>query len=390
MDQFCTPRDAHIRVTKPLVIFGTRPEWIKLRPVIDALRRRCIEPVVVFTGQHKTLVDDTDPNATRGAIDLGLMSERQTPDAFMSRALEGITSVAGAHSVDAVVVQGDTTSTLAGALAGFYLRLRVAHVEAGLRTGLLDDPFPEEGHRQLVARVAWWHFCPTAEDAAALFREGVARDRVRVVGNTGIDALRERCAKLGIEPDALPIGTTILVTLHRRESLGGGLRTIATALRRLAQLRPEVRIVLPLHPNPAVREEIIPLLAGLSNVELREAMPRDEFLRTLAACRFVITDSGGVQEEAPWLGRPVLVVRNKTERRAGVSAGVAFLTGTDHPERILDAALRLTDSDTTLRVASAYRALYGDGYAADRIASELLADVVRRDAPTDLIKSLTA
>lgn len=356
----------------PLIVFGTRPELIKLQPVVRACREAGVAPVTVFTGQHGSLVEETMRTLDLGpVVELGLMTPGQTPEAFLARCLQALGEVLERHPVDAVVVQGDTTTALAGALAGFYRRLPVGHVEAGLRTNDLDAPFPEEGHRQMISRVSRWNFCPTARDVQALQSEGLAPHTLFEVGNTVIDALRLRCEQLGVDLQPAAGSHRVLVTMHRRESFGGGLEVIARAVARLAALRPGLEFLLPLHPNPAVAREVLPVLAGIGNVRITEPLPYEAFVRELCASRFVISDSGGVQEEAPWLGRPVLVVREKTERPQAVEAGASFLCGTADVERIVQAALPLTEDTPVFRAASARRSLFGDGYTAQRIVQLL-------------------
>lgn len=358
-----------LRMT-PLIIFGTRPELIKLHPVVRAFREVGTEPVTVFTGQHGSLVEETMRDLDLGPVHrLGLMTPNQTPTGFLSRCLSALDNVLNQYPVDAVLVQGDTTTALAGALAGFYRQLPVGHVEAGLRTHDLDAPFPEEGHRQMISRISRWNFCPTSLEMAALTAEGLSPATLFEVGNTVIDALRLRCEEMGLDVKAASASQRVLVTMHRRESFSGGLEVIARAIAQLAALRPHLTFLLPIHPNPAVAQAVLPVLSGISNVIVTEPMPYENFVRELCACRFVITDSGGVQEEAPWLGRPVVIVREKTERYQAVTAGASFLCGTSSVDRILQTALPLTDDTPEFRAASARRSLFGDGYTAQRIAN---------------------
>ncbi|MFZ4650240.1 MAG: non-hydrolyzing UDP-N-acetylglucosamine 2-epimerase [Rubrivivax sp.] len=356
----------------PLIVFGTRPELIKLHPVVRACREAGIEPVTVFTGQHGSLVEETMHALDLGpVVELGLMTPNQTPQMFLARCMQALGEVVDARPVDALIVQGDTTTALAGALTGFYRRLPVGHVEAGLRTNDLDAPFPEEGHRQMISRVSRWNFCPTARDVQALQGEGLAAHTLFEVGNTVIDALRLRCQQMGLDVVPAAQSRRVLVTMHRRESFGGGLEVIARAIARLAALRPELDFLLPLHPNPAVAREVLPVLGGVANVRITPPLPYEAFVRELCASRFLISDSGGVQEEAPWLGRPVLVVREKTERPQAVEAGASFLCGTSDAERIVQAALPLVDDTPVFRAASTRRSLFGDGFTSQRIV-ELL------------------
>lgn len=356
----------------PLIVFGTRPELIKLHPVVRACREAGVEPVTVFTGQHGSLVEETMRSLDLGpVVELGLMTPNQTPETFLARCMQALGEVVNTRPVDALVVQGDTTTALAGALMGFYRQLPVGHVEAGLRTYDLDAPFPEEGHRQMISRVSRWNFCPTTRDMQALQSEGLAPQTLFEVGNTVIDALRLRCDQMGLRVAPAADSRRVLVTMHRRESFGGGLQVIARAVARLAALRPGMEFLLPLHPNPAVAREVLPVLGGVANVRVTDPLPYEAFVRELCASRFVISDSGGVQEEAPWLGRPVLVVREKTERPQAVEAGASFLCGTTDVDRIVQAALPLTEDTPVFRAASTRRSLFGDGFTAQRIVQLL-------------------
>lgn len=352
---------------KLFVVVGTRPEAIKLAPVVLAVRAAGAAVRLCATGQHQTLA--ADALSWFGlAPDLGLGPHPADLDGLCGSLLTGIGAALAAERPDRVIVQGDTISALAGALAAHHHCLPVAHVEAGLRTGDLAAPWPEEGNRRLIAALADLHFAPTAGAAAALRAENVPAAAIRVTGNTGIDALRwmrERRAAPAPRADRRKL---ILVTCHRRESFGPGLARIAEALRTIAA-RPDVLIALPLHPNPAVRAA----LGGLAGIRLLTPLAYPEFVQWLAAAHIVLTDSGGVQEEAPALGVPVLVLRDTTERPEGIAAGTARLVGTC-TRRIVAETCRLLDDPTAHAAMSRAHSPYGDGQAAQRIAAALVGD----------------
>ena len=365
-----------------LTVFGTRPEAIKLFPLIHALERdpRFVTRVCV-SGQHRGMLDQV--LAISGVVphhDLNLMQPGQALDELLAGLLEGLARVMDAERPDWVVVQGDTATALAGAVAASYRRIPVAHVEAGLRSGNIHHPWPEEINRRLIGAVADLHLAPTETAAEALRREQVARATIHVTGNTVIDALHWVCGRLAERPELAAglsaverrfAGRRIIgVTTHRRENFGDGLRDIAEAIRRLAARR-DVAMILPLHLNPNVRAVMNARLAGLDNVALIEPLDYPHFARLLAISHLMLTDSGGVQEEAPALGKPVLVMRETTERPEGVAAGTARLVGTD-PERILAEAERLLDDEAAYASMARAHNPYGDGKSAARIV-ELLA-----------------
>jgi UDP-N-acetylglucosamine 2-epimerase (non-hydrolysing) len=354
------------------VIFGTRPELIKLAPVI---REMPAKPLIINTGQHRELLDpllrrlDIKPD-----LNLDVMRDNQPLSGLTARLAEGLGETLRKHRPDVVIVQGDTTTALCGALAAFYERIPVAHVEAGLRSGVPHDPFPEELNRRLVTGLARWHFAPTPRAAAALRREGVADEHVQITGNTVIDNLfwvldhgSGRCAFASGK-------RRILVTLHRRENQGRRMRAIGAMLARLAKERGDVEIVLPLHRSPAVRGALLPALDGVEGVTLTEALDYPDFTATLACCDLVVTDSGGVQEEAPSLGKPVIVARETTERPEAIEAGAAVLAGTSASDLHEMITTLLDDQDTYARMASVVNP-FGDGRAARRISDRLLADL---------------
>jgi UDP-N-acetylglucosamine 2-epimerase (non-hydrolysing) len=356
-----------------MVVYGTRPEAIKLAPVIQAIGTSSrLRPVVTLTGQHRTIVEQVNSMfGIRPDHNLDVIQPRQSLHGLTARVLERLSPALQQERPDAVVVQGDTTSAFAGALAAFYEHVPVVHVEAGLRTGDLSSPFPEEANRRLTGQIATLHLAPTPVSEGNLLRDGISSRRVMVTGNTVIDALLwtvQQHVPYG-DPVLEAIDSTdapvLLVTAHRRESWGQRMRDVASAVARLARKHPDLIVVLPLHPNPVVRGALLPALRGLDNVMLVEPMAYGAFARLLQRSTIVLTDSGGVQEEAPSLGKPVLVMRDTTERPEAVSAGTARLVGTD-PECVYAAV------DQLLTCPRAYETManavnpYGDGHAAQR------------------------
>ena len=370
-----------MRRARVMVVMGTRPEAIKLAPVMAALRRRPeIEARLVVTGQHRGLIDGVLAQFDlRPDTDLDLMRADQAAGDLTARAMLAIGALLGSGRTEMAIVQGDTGSALAGALAAFQRRVPVAHVEAGLRTGDLASPFPEEGNRRLIGQVAALHFAPTAAARAALRREGVAAHAIEVTGNTGIDALlavdarvrgNTRAPGLPDLPTDLPV---VLVTTHRRENHGAPLLRICEAVERIAR-HEACAIVMPVHPNPAVAGVLRARLGGIAGVHLTEPLAYEAFVWLLRRAALVLTDSGGVQEEAPVLGTPVLVLRDTTERPEGVKAGVAMLVGTD-PMAIAGAARAVLRDDEVAKWMGRPLRLYGKGDAAPRIAARIAAEL---------------
>jgi UDP-N-acetylglucosamine 2-epimerase (non-hydrolysing) len=367
---------------KILTVFGTRPEAIKMFPLIHALEAddRFTSRVCV-SGQHRGMLDQV--LAIAGIApdhDLDLMQPDQTLDALTARLLTGIGQVLDEEQPDWVVVQGDTATAMAGALAAYYRKVPVAHVEAGLRSGNIHHPWPEEVNRKIVGSFAALHFAPTETAAQALLRENIRPSTVHVTGNTVIDALHWVTARIEREPQ-LAAGLTELeqrfagkriigMTSHRRENFGEGMEGIADAVTRLAA-RSDVAVIFPVHLNPNVRAVMNHRLGGLDNVALIEPLDYPHFARLLDISSLMLTDSGGVQEEAPALGKPVLVMRETTERPEGVVAGTARLVGTD-ADRIVAEAERLLDDPTEYEAMARAHNPFGDGRAAERIV-ELLA-----------------
>ena len=373
-------------MSKILVIFGTRPEAIKLFPVVRALAARPELTVrTCVTAQHRGLLDqvlaiaDLVPD-----IDLDLMEPGQTLDRLTARLLTGLGEVMDAEKPDWVVVQGDTATAMAGALAAYYRQVPVAHVEAGLRSGDIYHPWPEEVNRRIVAPIARLHFAPTQTAADALRRENVDPALIHVTGNTVVDALHWTQARVAAEPSlaaglddtlaALAGKRLVLVTTHRRENFGGGMASIARALARLAD-RGDTALLFPVHPNPQVGPVIDEIVGNRNFVKRIAPLDYPHFVRALAACDLVLSDSGGVQEEAPALGKPVLVMRETTERPEGVAAGTAKLVGTDEDRIVSEVSTLLDDSEAYAAMARAHNP-FGDGQSAGRIA-ELIADACR-------------
>jgi len=360
------------------IILGTRPEAIKLAPVISTLKRdRDFHTGVVVTAQHRHMLDQVfDVFKLTADIDLNLMRDNQTLAHVTSRAVEMLDVVVKERKPDCVIVQGDTTTAFAAALTAYYNRIPVAHVEAGLRTFQKYQPFPEEMNRLLISQLADLHFAPTAGAKSNLLREGTPSDRIFVTGNTGIDALLTVAAgdvsapATAVHKDLLRNNERLLlVTAHRRENHGVGLETICAALLRIAEDFEDVKILIPVHPNPNVRG-VVGQLRKHHRIILTEPM---DYVTTVSALRqsyMVLTDSGGLQEEAPSLGKPVLVMRNTTDRPEAVHAGVVRIVGTD-PERIYSEAAALLTDPRVYRKMSRVSRVYGDGHASQRIAGIL-------------------
>jgi UDP-N-acetylglucosamine 2-epimerase len=364
-----------------LVVFGTRPEAIKLAPVIAALAAtRTLVPRVCVTGQHREMLDqmlrlfDIRPHH-----DLAVMQPAQDLFDLTARTLVGLRAVLTAEQPAAVLVQGDTTTTMTAAIAAFYQQIPVGHVEAGLRTGDARDPFPEEMNRRLTTQLTTWHYAPTARAEANLRREGVPPQGILVTGNTIVDALQSVVARLARTPAACPPALTpehldgrrlVLVTGHRRESFGEGLRNVCLALRDLAERHADALIVYPVHLNPSVQGPVRELLAGQPRIVLTAPLDYLPFVDVMRRAYLILTDSGGLQEEAPSLGVPVLVMRETTERPEALAAGTAVLVGTRREAIVAAASHLLTDPAAHARMRAA-RNPFGDGAAAPRIAAHL-------------------
>src|SRR5436305_4881034 len=370
-----------------MVVFGTRPEAIKLAPVVLALERSGdFEPVVAVTAQHREMLDQV--NETFGIVparDLNIIKDRQTLTDVTVRALERLTPVIEEDRPDAVIVQGDTTTTFVGALAAFYHQVPVIHVEAGLRTRDPYSPYPEEINRRLTTQLTSLHLAPTRTAKRKLLVDGVDESRIVVTGNTVIDALLWTVARETGSDDAALRGVgkdgrrVILVTAHRRESWGPAMESVGRALATIARTEPDVEIVFPIHRNPRVREAIVPSIEGLTNVRLVEPLPYAPFAHLMRRADIILTDSGGIQEEGPSLGKPVLVMRDTTERPEAIVAGPARLVGTD--EQTVAGAVRTLLHDDAAYDAIAYAVTpYRDGQASPR-TGDALRHAVRAGPP---------
>jgi len=351
-------------------IVGTRPEAVKMAPVIEALRRREVHDVrIVSTGQHHELLRQTFWTfGIKPDIELGVMQPGQSLAELTSRLMVAIDPLLERHAPAMVIAQGDTTSVMVAALLSFYRHIPFAHVEAGLRTGDIHSPFPEEFNRIVAGRLAALHFAPTRRAADNLMAEGISRDMIHVTGNTVIDALLKIAARGGSPPVPVRTGRRlILVTCHRRENFGAPLGHIFSALKRLLMAHPDCEIVFPVHPNPAVRTLAFRQLGGNARVHLVDPLSYEDLVATMQASFMVMTDSGGIQEEAPSLRKPVLVLRQSTERPEAVEAGVAEIAGTDEDVIFEKANQLLCDPLHYARMASGANP-YGDGHAATRIA----------------------
>ncbi len=360
------------------VTFGTRPEAIKMAPVVLELRRRgTLRVITCLTGQHREMLDQViDAFSIPVDHDLRIMRERQSLGHITSAVLSGIDPLLDAAEPDLVIVHGDTTTTFAAALAAYYRMIPVAHVEAGLRTDTIYSPYPEEMNRRLADRLAVIHYAPTGAARDALLREGADPDGILVTGNTVIDALlatasaarppwERRIASVLDRP-----GHKVLVTVHRRESWGMPMERVALAIKQVSEQLPETTFIFPIHLNPLVRKTFRGILEEVPQVVFTEPLPYRPFVHLMKAVDIVITDSGGIQEEAPTLGKPVLVMRDTTERPEGIEAGTALLVGTDSETITRELLLVLGDRSVYDRMANAINP-YGDGHAAKRIADHL-------------------
>jgi UDP-N-acetylglucosamine 2-epimerase (non-hydrolysing) len=369
-----------------MLAFGTRPEAIKMAPVVSALRDLTDWRVsVTVTGQHRQMLDQVlSLFAITPDHDLNVMQKSQGLPELFTRLLSGVSDVLERDRPDALLVHGDTSTTLASALAAFYAHVPVGHVEAGLRTGNMQAPWPEEANRRLVAPLCRWHFAPTQEARLNLLAEGHSDQQIVVTGNTVIDALKQVAQRISDDMElassldqSFPfLGNgrrVILVTGHRRENFGEGFEQICRALLTLSK-REDVDVVYPVHLNPSVREPVLHHLGGRENVHLLEPLDYLPFVRLMQHSHIILTDSGGIQEEAPSLGKPVLVMRETTERPEAVAAGTVRLVGTSE-ERILSVANHLLDSEEAHSQMARSHNPYGDGQAATRIVQRLVSDL---------------
>lgn len=364
---------------KILSIFGTRPEAIKMAPLVKELQQRdCFQCEVAVTAQHRQMLDQVlSLFGINVDYDLNIMTDRQSLFSITTKALLGLRDVLDSSKPDMVLVHGDTTTTFAGALAAFYDGIKVGHVEAGLRTHNKWLPFPEEMNRKLTGALADLHFAPTRTARKNLLREGVSSQNIFVTGNTVIDALRTTVKEdFVFSTDALnnldfDRQKVVLVTAHRRENLGEPLENICHAIRKLADSFRDIKVVYPVHLNPAVRDTVFQILGQHERILLLDPLDTDEMHNLMAKSFLILTDSGGLQEEAPSLGKPVLVLRHETERPEAVKAGTVKIVGTDREVIYKEAARLLTDREEYDRMANAVNP-YGDGRASIRIADFLL------------------
>lgn len=362
---------------KVMTIFGTRPEAIKMAPVVKALAEAPdMDPIVTVTAQHRDMLDqvlrlfDITPD-----YDLNIMSPGQTLYDVTDRALLGLKSVLEEAKPDVVLVHGDTTTTFAGALASFYQEIPVGHVEAGLRTGNIYSPFPEEMNRKLTGSLATYHFAPTSSSESNLVKENINQDHLYVTGNTVIDALATTVREDYVfkEEAINALDSTkriVLVTTHRRENLGEPMRHVYGAIRQLVEEFEDIQIVFPVHKNPKVRQVVQEELGTVERVTLIDPLDYEPFANLMAKSYLILTDSGGIQEEAPALGKPVLVLRDTTERPEAVTAGTVRLVGTDK-DAVHDAAYELLHDEDAYKIMSNSVNPYGDGQASRRIVEAL-------------------
>ena len=357
-----------------MLVFGTRPEAIKMCPLVNELKKRQgVQTLVCVTGQHRAMLEQVlDAFGVRPDYDLAIMQERQTLFDITVNVLQKLREVLEKEKPDIVLVHGDTSTTFAAGLACFYLQIPVGHVEAGLRTYDIRSPYPEEFNRQAVSIVADYHFAPTGLSRENLLREGKRPETIFVTGNTVIDALRTTVRADYRHPDLdwAEGSRLILLTAHRRENLGEPMRTMFRAIRKVIEEHPDVKVLYPIHMNPAVREAAAAELAGLDRIRLTEPMDVLDCHNVMARSYLILTDSGGIQEEAPSLGKPVLVMRDTTERPEGIEAGTLKLTGTDEEVIYREFTRLLNDEEAYREMAHAVNP-YGDGHACERIADIL-------------------
>lgn len=365
---------------KIMTVYGTRPEAIKVAPIIKALEESDnFESIPVVTGQHREMLDSVNKLfGIEPVRDLNIMSAKQGLNGIVAKVINGLDAVYAELEPDAVIVQGDTSTVMGAAIAAFNRQIPVVHVEAGLRSGDINSPFPEEANRKLTSQISKLHLAPTSISKANLLREALPEKEIVVTGNSVIDALLEvvekpveftdqTVAELVAQKDDAPI---VLVTTHRRENLGESMQNIGRAVATLAGKYPGYRFLLPAHRNPLVRENVLPHLEGLQNVFVTEPLAYAEFAHVIAASRIVLTDSGGVQEEAPSLGKPVLVMRENTERPEAVDAGTVRLVGTDYDRIVGEVSALIDDEKHFASMANAVNP-YGDGRAAERTLAAL-------------------
>ncbi|GAA1327025.1 UDP-N-acetylglucosamine 2-epimerase (non-hydrolyzing) [Brachybacterium rhamnosum] len=379
-----------------MTIYGTRPEAIKVAPIIKAIEAaEDLESITVVTGQHREMLDQVN---TMFEIvpdhDLNIMASGQTLNGIVAKVISGVDQILEHEKPDAVIVQGDTSTVMGAAVASFNRQIPVIHLEAGLRSGDINSPFPEEANRKLTSQIAALHLAPTDTSKSNLTREAVSENDIVITGNSVIDTLMfatanlevhfedERLEALQQAKESGTAGRVLLVTAHRRENLGSAMEDIGAAVAEIARKYPDLTIVFPIHKNPKVRAAIRPAVEGLDNVVLIEPLAYAEFTRALSLADVVLTDSGGVQEEAPSLGKPVLVMRENTERPEAVVAGTVKLIGT-HKQRLVDEVSLLLDSEEAYTGMANAVNPYGDGEAAERTVEAIRWKFVGGERPTD-------
>lgn len=362
-----------------MIVFGTRPEAVKMAPIIAEINKYpdILDPVIAVTGQHRQMLDqvlrifDIRPD-----YDLGIMEESQTLTGIVTKTLRGLEGIVLREKPDMMLVQGDTSTTFAAALAAYYYKVPLGHIEAGLRTLDKWRPYPEEMNRKLTSSLADLHFAPTETSVSNLLAEGTAQNSIYLTGNTVIDALLEVAGrKFDLREAGIELASDkkiILVTAHRRENFGEPLENICRAVSRLAQtFQNEIEIVVPVHKNPMVRKTVAEYLSKIGNIKLTEPLDYEPFVHLMKSSHIILTDSGGVQEEAPSLGKPVLVLREKTERPEAVSFGTVKLVGADEATIFEETSKLLVDFGAYDKMSKAVNP-YGDGHAAERIARAVL------------------
>ena len=359
---------------KILLVFGTRPEAIKMCPLVRELKsRENLKTKVCVTGQHREMLDSVlGIFGVKKDYDLAVMEKSQPLDSLTNKILSGITEVLKREKPDTVLVHGDTTTAFAAAVASFYMKIPIGHVEAGLRTYEILSPFPEEFNRRTVSLIASYHFAPTELAKENLLREGVFEKSIFVTGNTGIDALRTTVSE-SYSSEELELARTfrlVLLTAHRRESMGEPMRKMLRAIRRVASEREDVRVLYPAHMNPNVRKIAQEELSGCERIRITDPLDVVDFHNVMARSYMILTDSGGIQEEAPYFGKPVLVMRDSTERPEGIATGTLRLVGTSE-ESVYRGFSELLDSADEYRKMSLAKNPYGDGFASRRIVDIL-------------------
>ncbi|MGP5036512.1 non-hydrolyzing UDP-N-acetylglucosamine 2-epimerase [Brachybacterium alimentarium] len=384
-----------------MTIYGTRPEAIKVAPIIKAIEADPdLESITVVTGQHREMLDQV--NAMFEIVpdhDMNIMSAGQSLNSIVAKVISGIDDLLVMENPDAVIVQGDTSTVMSAAVASFNRQIPVIHLEAGLRSGDINSPFPEEANRKVTSQITSLHLAPTSTSRDNLTREDVSENDIVVTGNSVIDTLMhatenlhvdftdERLQKLREAKASGESRKVLLVTAHRRENLGSAMEGIGQAVAELASKYPDITVVFPIHKNPKVRAAIRPAVEGLANVQLIEPLTYAEFTQVLSLAEVVLTDSGGVQEEAPSLGKPVLVMRENTERPEAVVAGTVKLIGT-HKQRLVDEVSLLLDSEEVYAGMANAVNPYGDGFAAERTVAAIRWKFCDGDRPADFGQSL--